>query len=92
MAKGDLVCISQETAMYDQPVGVGDQVGGIRHYAGLAQKGQTCVVLSDPDDWKATPLVDWSSPWSRVLLSGRVVWVKSHFLAMLVQTDDGVVY
>ena len=46
----------------------------------------------DPDDWKATPLVDWSSPWSRVLLSGRIVWVKSHFLAMLVQTEDGVIY
>lgn len=92
MAKGDLVSIILGTAIYDQPVSVDDQVGGIRHYAGLAQKGQTCVVLSDPDDWKATSLVDWSSPWSRVLLDGRVVWVKSHFLVHLVQTDNVVVY
>lgn len=91
MAKGDLVCISQGTAIYTQPVGVNDQVGGIRHYAGLAVKGQTCVVLSDPDDWKSTPLVDWASPWSQVLLGGRTVWVKSNFLAHLVQTADGVV-
>jgi len=88
MAKGDLVCISHGTAMYDQPVGVGDQVGGIRHYAGLAQKGQTCVVLSDPDDWKSTV---WSAPWTQVLLDGRVVWVKSHFLVHLVQADNIVV-
>lgn len=89
MAKGDLVCISQGTAMYDQPVAVDDLVGGIRHYAGLAQKDQTCVVLSDPDDWKSTV---WSAPWTQVLLDGRVVWVKSHFLAHLVQNDSVVVY
>jgi len=92
MAKGDLVCISQGTAMYDQPVSINDNVDGIRHYVGLAEKGQTCVILSDPDDWKATPFIDWSSSWSQVLLGGRVVWVKSHFLAHLVQTDSVVVY
>ncbi len=92
MAKGDLVCISQGTAMYDQPVSINDQVGGISHYAGLAEKGQTCVILSDTDDWKATPFIDWSSSWSQVLLGGRVVWVKSHFLAHLVQPNDDVVY
>ena len=91
MAKGDLVCTSQGTAIYDRPVGVNDQVGALDAVMGFVQKGQTCVILSDPDDWKATPLIDWSTPWSQVLLGGRVVWVKSYFLAPLVQPTDDVV-
>jgi len=78
--------------MYDQPIGINDNISGIRHYAGLAQKGQTCVILSDPDDWKATSLARGTSPWSRVLLSGRVVWVASQFLVHFVQASNSVVY
>lgn len=83
MVKGDLASISLGTAIYDQPVAVGDQVGGIRHYAGLAQKDQTCVVLSDPDDWKSTVDLGISGPWTQILLGGQVVWVKSYYVGPL---------
>jgi len=92
MPKGGLACIAGDTAVYTQPVGVTDQVGAIRHHAGFVRKGEHCMVLSDPSDWKSTPDLGISGPWTQVLLGGQVVWVRSHYVTPLVQPNDGVVY
>ena len=92
MEKGDLVYVLVDTPIYDHPVGIGDPEAAIRHYSGLATRGQHAVVLSEPDEWKTTSLRGWSNPWTRVLLEGQVVWVGSRYLESLVQTDSSVVY
>jgi len=84
MLKGSLVVLRQGEALYDCPVGINDQVGAIRHHAGFGRINQRGVVLSDPDDWKKTPNMDWSNRWSQILTEGRVVWVKSRWLTPLV--------
>jgi hypothetical protein len=84
MLKGSLVVLRQGEALYDRPVGISDQVGAIRHHAGFGGINQCGVVLSDPDDWKKTPNMDWSNRWSQILTEGRVVWVKSRWLTPLV--------
>lgn len=93
MLKGNLVCFLVDSPIYDQPVGVNDQIAAIRHHAGIVQRGQHAMVLSEPDDWKTTPRGGgWFHPWSKVLVEGRVAWVTSHFLEALVQAEDCVVY
>ncbi len=92
MVKGDLVCIYVDTATYSQPVSVDDQEGGIRYYAGWARKGQNALVLSNPDDWKATQFADWSAAWTQILIDGQVRWVVTRNISVLVQAEDGVVY
>ena len=92
MLKGSIVCILDNTPVYSQPVGVTDQLGAIMHHAGLAIKGQNALVLSNPADWEATPHLGFSNPWTQILLGGQVVWVKNHYIGVIVQPDDGVVY
>jgi hypothetical protein len=62
-------------------------VAAVRHHAGFGRNNQHGVVLSDPDDWKKTPNLDWSTPWSQILTEGRVVWVRNHYLTEVVHTD-----
>jgi len=92
MVKGSLARIAGDTTVYTQPVGVTDQTGAIRHHAGFVRKGEHCMVLSDPCDWKATPDLGFSGPWTQILIGGQVVWLKNHYVTTLVQPSDGVVY
>jgi hypothetical protein len=91
MEKGSLVVLRQGGAFYTQPVGINDQVSAVRHHAGFGRINQHGLVLSDPDDWKKTPNLDWSTPWSQVLTEGRVVWVKSQWLTEVVRAFPPVV-
>ena len=94
MVKGSLACIVGDTITYTQPVGVTDQIGAVRYHAGFVRKGDLCMVLSDPGDWKEMPDIDFSNsnPWTQILLGGQVVWVKSRDLTPLVQPKSSVVY
>lgn len=87
MGRGDLVVLTRDAPASDCPVGSNDAVGALRHHAGFVRRGTHALVLSDPDDWTATPILGTSNPWSRVLVGGKAVWVKSHFLAPPVQHD-----
>jgi hypothetical protein len=88
MVKGSLVVLRDGGAFYTQPVGINDQVSAVRHHAGFGRNNQHGVVLSDPDDWKKTPNLDWSTPWSQILTEGRVVWVRNHYIETLVQESE----
>ena len=92
MLKGSLAYVLVDTPIYDHPVGIDDPGAAIRHYSGLARRGQHAMVLSDPDEWKSMSLRGWSNPWSRVLLEGQVVWVATRYIDALVRTEDSVVY
>jgi hypothetical protein len=88
MEKGELVYVLVDTPIYDHPVSIDDQASAIRHYIGLAKRGQHALVLSDPDVWKTMSLQGWSNPWSRVLLEGRAVWVANRYIDALVQPTE----
>jgi hypothetical protein len=81
MMKGDLVTVLGGAPVYTLPVGIEDQLGAIRHYAGMTMKGQPAVILSDPDDWKAALERVSSADWTQILLGGQVVWLQSHFIS-----------
>jgi hypothetical protein len=83
MEKGSLATFVGDTIVYTQPIGVTDQVGAIRHHAGFARKGEHCLVLSKPGEWKETPELGISGPWTQILLGGQVVWARNHYLAVL---------
>lgn len=92
MEKGSLAAILGDTVIYTRPVDINDQRGAIQHHAGFVRKGEHCMVLSDPGDWKATPDLGFSGPWTQILLGGQVVWVKNYYVGPLVQPNDSVVY
>ncbi len=91
MVKGSLACVLGDTTTYTRPVGVTDQVGAIRHHAGYARKGEHCLVLSEPGEWKETPELGISGPWTQILHGGQVVWVRNNYIGALVHPNDGVV-
>jgi len=88
MAKGDLVTVLGGAPVYTLPVGIEDQTGAIRHYAGMTRKGQPAVILSDPDDWQAILGMVSNADWTQVLLGGGVVWIQTTFLVMHTQPKD----
>lgn len=92
MEKGSLAVILGDTVVYTRPVDINDQRGAIQHHAGFVRKGERCLVLSDPGDWKATPDLGFSGPWTQILLGGQVVWVKRYYVGPLVQPTTDVLY